>query len=212
METRLNGGSPFSLRNLKQTEDFRKDNPVPNRIEPQKQPGLYMIRCVANDWRYYGETKNVSGRLASHRSMLNRKIHPNQLLQNEFNYFGVNNFDFVVLYQGPMWEDRAKRLDKELELLIDDREICYNIYDVLARPGEKNPFFGRVHTPEAKRKVSESMKGIPNDLLGRKVFVKGVIYPSIAEASRQTNVARKTIRTKINNPNETNYYEINEPG
>jgi hypothetical protein len=53
-----------------------KDNSVPNQIQPRKQPGLYMIRCTQNDWRYYGESQNVSGRLASHRSLLNRKFIP----------------------------------------------------------------------------------------------------------------------------------------
>lgn len=239
METRLNGENPLNFQRGKetyyrlgmlsnvssdshdnlysptqeeQTNVYRRDNPVPNRIQPRKQPGLYMIRCVANDWRYYGESNNVSGRLASHRSMLNRKIHPNQLLQKEFNYYGLDNFDFIVLYQGSLWEDRARRYDKELELIVSNREICYNIYDVLARTGEKNPFFGRVHTSEAKRKIGEAMKDIPNDLLGRKVFVKGVIYPSIAEASRQTNIARKTIRYKVNNPHEKDYYEIDSRG
>jgi hypothetical protein len=30
---------------------------VPNQIQPRKQPGLYMIRCTQNDWRYYGESQ-----------------------------------------------------------------------------------------------------------------------------------------------------------
>ena len=233
METRLNGENPFSLQGeeksfspwgllahvdpdlhddpdspfQEQINIIRRDNPVLNRIQPRRQPGLYMIRCVVNDWRYYGESGNVSGRLALHRSMLNRQIHPNSLLQKEFNYNGFQNFDFIVLYQGPLWENRKNRLDKELELIVSNREICYNIYESLARPGEKNPFFGRIHSPEAKRKIGEAMKGIPNDLLGRKVVVKGVEYPSIAEASRQTNIARKTIRHKVNNPDEKDYYE-----
>ena len=55
-------------------KENKKDNPVPNRIQPRKQPGLYMIRCIINDFRYYGESNNVSGRLASHRSLLIRKM------------------------------------------------------------------------------------------------------------------------------------------
>jgi hypothetical protein len=41
-----------------------EENSVPNRIQPRKQAGLYMIRCIQNDWRYYGESINVAGRLA----------------------------------------------------------------------------------------------------------------------------------------------------
>ena len=191
-----------------QTEVNKKDNPVPNRIQPRKQPGLYMIRCIINDFRYYGESNNVSSRLASHRSSLNRKIHTNMVLQHDFNQYGLENFDFVVIFMGPCWENVLNRRGKETELIILDRALCYNILETTSKPGELNPFFGRLHTPETKKKISDALKGIPNDLLGRKVFVNGNSYPSIAEASRQTGEARKTIRKKVNDASVTNYYEL----
>lgn len=52
------------------------------------------------------------------------------------------------------------------------------------------------------------MKGRPNNLLGRKISIQGVQYPSIAEASRQTKMARKTIRKKVNDPKEKDFLEI----
>ena len=95
LETCLNGKTPhfhkhflvkkyllqsryFKLNCLKKENE---DNSVLNRILPRKQPGIYMVHCIKNDWRYYGESSNVSGRLASHKSLLNRKIHPNKNLQ-----------------------------------------------------------------------------------------------------------------------------------
>jgi hypothetical protein len=52
------------------------------------------------------------------------------------------------------------------------------------------------------------LKGRPNHLLGRKLSIQGVEYPSIAEASRQTTMARKTIRKKLNDPHEHDFLEI----
>lgn len=142
-----------------------EENSVPNRLEPssagwppatqiqpRKQPGLYMVRCVQNDWRYYGESQNVSGRLSSHRSLLNQKIHPNTALQVDWNTYGSENFDFVVLFMGKNWNDLSVRRGKELELIILDRTLCYNIYEGISKPGEKNPFWGKLHTPETKKK------------------------------------------------------------
>ena len=211
LETCLNGETPTSFSSeLKETKRINKDedNPVPNRIQPRKQPGLYMIRCIINDFRYYGESNNVSGRLASHRSMLTRNIHPNKVLQYDFNQYGIENFDFIVLFLGTVWENVIVRRGKESELIILDRALCYNILEGDSKPGELNPFFGRLHTPETKRKIGDAMRGIPNDLLGHKIFVNGDIYPSIAEASRRTGEARKTIRKKINDPSQTNYYPL----
>ena len=203
METCLNGKNP----------NFEKeDNSVLNRILPRKQPGIYMVYCIKNDYRYYGESSNVSGRLASHKSLLTRCIHPNSNLQKDWDDYGADFFQFTVLYMGESWSDRSIRRGKETELIVLDRTRCYNILETSSRPDQLNPFWGRLHTPETKKKISQALKNRPNDLLGRKVSVNGVQYPSIAEASRQTNIARKTIRKKVEDPNNIAFFEIENSG
>ena len=187
---------------------YQQDNSVPNQLYPRKQPGLYMIRCHVNDWRYYGESVNVSGRLASHKSLLNRCIHPNKGLQNDWNNYGENAFDFLILFMGQKWELPFIRRGKETELIVLNRDLAYNILEDASRPGEKNPFWKRLHTPETKKKISNALKGRPNELLGQKVSIKGIVYPSIAEASRQTGMARKTIRKNIQDEKNMNCVKI----
>nr|YP_009184964.1 putative GIY-YIG homing endonuclease [Hafniomonas laevis]ALO63086.1 putative GIY-YIG homing endonuclease [Hafniomonas laevis] len=230
-ETRLNGKSPFSdllatrqtrifttlckkssdisgQDNVKRSED-QTDNSVSNQIQPRKQPGVYMIRCIANDKRYYGESCNISSRLASHKSQLHRNIHPSSLLQRDFNCYGLEGFNFVVLYMGSSWEDQETRRYKELELIIRDRHLCYNKLDELGRSKDNNPFFGKKHSEETKQRIGDSMRGVPNDALGKAIMLNGVKYPSIAEASRQTKMARKTIRKRLQDPNDSSCIEIN---
>jgi hypothetical protein len=70
----------------------------------------------------YGESQNVSGRLASHRSLLNRQIHPNYLLQ-DYNKYEINCFEYIVL----SWDQNGTihySTRKELELIIQDRDLC----------------------------------------------------------------------------------------
>lgn len=200
---------------LSSVKDFllKEENSVPNRIQPRKQPGIYMIRCIKNDWRYYGESQNVSGRIASHRSLLNRKIHPNMSLQFDWNSLGSESFEFTILFMGEKWSQSFIRRGKEFELIVLDRALCYNIIDSFdSKSGEKNPFWGRIHTPEVKKKISEALKGRPNHLLGRKVSIKGVIYPSLAEASRQTGIARKTIRKKLADITNMDFVALEDSG
>ena len=225
-ETCLNGKTPTFSNNFLVVKIFlqsrllkqnslkkeNEDNSVPNRILPRKQPGIYMIHCLKNDWRYYGESSNVSGRLASHKSLLNRKIHNNRNLQKDWDLYGLDFFEFIILYMGERWAQSYVRRGKETELIILDRNQCYNILEDASRPGELNPFWKKIHTPETKKKISQALKNRPNDLLGRKVSVKGITYPSIAEASRQTNIARKTIRKKIEDKNEKEFFETKNPG
>jgi hypothetical protein len=189
-------------------EECINDNSVSNQIQPRKQPGLYMIRCKVNDKRYYGESKNVSGRLASHKSQLNRKIHPNSHLQHDWNTFGEDCFQFNVLFMGSSWEKREERIAKETLLIIQDRHLCYNYLEGQSRPTTQNPFYQKKHTDETNKKIGDAMRGIPNDKLGKAITLDGVIYPSLAEASRITKHSRKFIRKRLENPNDSGCTEI----
>lgn len=186
-------------------------NSLSNQIlRPRKKPGVYMIHCLENDKRYYGETSNISGRFASHKSYLRRNIHPNRKLQHDWNIYGENEFHFIPLFLGPEWTNRTLRLQKELFLILQDFELCYNHIDWHDRSGEKNPFANRSHSEETKKLISEANKK-PNNALGKGIRLNNIAYPSLAEASRQTGMARKTIRKRLNDPNDSSCVFIELP-
>jgi len=177
------------------------DNSVLNNSSiflPRKLPGLYMILCLANDYRYYGQTSNISGRIASHKSMLRRKVHANQKVQNDWNLYGEFHFQFVVLYIGEDWKSKTDRTKMESQLITENSERCYNVFasDQL-RIGALNGFYQKRHSEKTKLLMSSIKKGIPNDALGKKICIQGRIFPSIAQASRELGHSRKLIRTRI---------------
>jgi len=176
-------------------------NPVLNHILPRQKPGIYMIRCDVNDKRYYGETSNLSNRLSKHKKELRQNIHPTHEMQNDWNDYGEEKFDFVILYLGDKWNNRQARLKKETELITADRSLCYNIRVTPSKAGELNPFYGKKHTEQTKASIGDAQKGVPKDLLGKRICLDGKIYNSIASASRETSHARKTIRTWLKDPN-----------
>ncbi len=224
LETHLNGGTLFQVQEDSNFDESffhsrsnKRENPVSNqnqnRLQPKKQPGLYMIRCVLNDKRYYGESTNVSGRLASHKSYLKRNIHPCRELQHDFQTYGIDQFEFVVLFMGPSWQNREDRLVRESMLILQDRQLCYNfLTNKNSKPKEKNPFWGKTHSEETKKLIGDSMRNIPKDALGKPIQLNGEIYPSLAEASRRTGMARKTIRQKLNDPTDIHCTQIDRPG
>jgi hypothetical protein len=142
--------------------------------------------------------------------MLNRKIHNNFLLQHDWKKFGASNFEFVVLYMGKQWQDPVIRRGKELELIILDRNLCTNVDDTISagRPCDSNPFFGKTHSAERKKRIGDAMRGVPNDLLGRKISIDNISYASIAEASCQTNHSRKLICDRVNSELWPSWFEI----
>lgn len=66
------------------------------------------------------------------------------------------------------------------------------------RTGKNNPFYGRQHTEETKKKLSESRKGsIPAN--SRKVLCEGNLFDSLASAARHYGVTAGAMHYRVNN-------------
>lgn len=59
--------------------------------------GIYEIVNLINGKRYIGQTSNLYRRQYSHITKLNQNIHPNKHLQNAWNKYGKDAFEFQVL-------------------------------------------------------------------------------------------------------------------
>jgi hypothetical protein len=72
------------------------------------------------------------------------------------------------------------------------------IYD---RAKEKNAFYGKTHSEEVKKSISEKNKGKkPNNM--KQVIIDNIIYESLTEATRQTGIPSPTILWRINSKNK----------
>ncbi len=69
------------------------------------------------------------------------------------------------------------------------------------RNGSDNPFFGKQHSEETKKILSEKRKGKkPTNMT--QVQIYDIVYESLAEASRQTGIPSPTILWRINSKNK----------
>lgn len=59
--------------------------------------GIYCIRCIVNNKRYVGSTINFEKRRLQHFRILKINKHSNNLLQEDFNKHGEENFIFEIL-------------------------------------------------------------------------------------------------------------------
>lgn len=59
--------------------------------------GIYMILNKINDKKYIGSSNNVQSRITQHNWLLRTNKHSNTYLQNSFNLFGEENFDFKLI-------------------------------------------------------------------------------------------------------------------
>lgn len=106
----------------------------------------------------------------------------------------------------------CKHCGKEIRTIKGRQAECKPCYFINRDiTGENNPFYGKKHTEELKKKFSERMKGkIITET--QEVSINGIIYSSISEASRQTGIHKDTInhRCKSKNILYKDFYKIKD--
>ncbi len=143
--------------------------------------GIYGIKNLINNKIYVGKTgMNFGDRWDSHKALLKSGKHDNPHLQNAWNKYGAENFEFFIIE-----ECSLEQLNEREMYWIEyyrELDLSYNIHDggdgginlgkhlsaeTKKKIGEKNKvnMTGRKASDETRKKMSESHKGI---LAGRK--------------------------------------------
>ena len=66
-------------------------------INSNKNAGIYCIRCLVNDKMYIGQSRSLISRFGQHKRHLRKKSHYSKGLQQDFNKYGIDSFEFIVL-------------------------------------------------------------------------------------------------------------------
>lgn len=109
--------------------------------------GVYIIFNLVNGKRYIGSAKDLYARLCTHLSLLRHQKEHNDHLQNAWNKYGEEAFDYGILEYCEL-EERFNKEQYYITLLKPEYNITEN---VIAN-------FGHAVTTECKRKISETLK------------------------------------------------------
>ena len=158
------------------------------------EAGVYLISNNVNGKCYVGSTIHLDQRRREHFSKLANNKHINVHLQNAYNKYGREAFDFEVLETIDIDDNIKDKLLKREQFWIDNLKPEYNILLVAGSN------LGYHHTEETKHRKSPSNHAI--------ISIDGVIYNSLKEASEATGVKYNTIQKRLKNPNFNNYYYV----
>jgi len=119
-----------------------------------KDCGIYAIENLINGRIYIGSTNDFIRRFRDHRATLDRGVHKNKFLQNDFNKCGSDAFQFSIIFITSL-EEMYSVEEEWLERLWDGGKQCYNIMKTTV---PLRTCFSK--TPEETRaKMSNSQKG-----------------------------------------------------
>lgn len=122
--------------------------------------GIYRIKSKIDQRYYIGSSIDIDRRFKQHQWDLNKKVHPNPLLQNFVNKYGIDNLLFELIEETTL----NQLLIKEQEYLDKlDIESNFNI--------SKNAsafMLGKKHSVQTLKKMSISQSKENNPMFGIK--------------------------------------------
>lgn len=115
--------------------------------------GIYSITNTLNGHAYIGSAVNISKRWSKHISDLKNNGHHSGHLQNAWNKYGVDCFEFSILEQC-----KKEQLIEREQFYIDSEHPEYNIAPTAGSS------LGREFSVETRALISAAMKGKTNAL------------------------------------------------
>lgn len=137
--------------------------------------GIYLIRNNINLKIYIGSTVSFKKRFNEHRKRLNSDIHENNLLQNSWNKYKENNFEFFILEECKK-ENLVEREQYYIDLFKSyKRHLGFNLAQKagsclgIKRSDEFKKkcslrHKGKILSTEHKKRLTNSRKGKTNSL------------------------------------------------
>lgn len=126
---------------------------------------IYEIRNTINGKRYIGCSKNISTRFIKHKSRLKNNNHKNIYLQNAYNKYGEDNFEYNILFK---LNSETEMYKKEKEL-ISENDGLYNLAegglggDTFTNRSEESKAITRERLSKASKISNEKNKSLHSD-------------------------------------------------
>lgn len=146
--------------------------------------GIYIIRNLVNNKVYIGKSKNVKQRKNAHFSALKLNKHNNQHLQNSYNKYGKNNFQFDVLE----YCEESLLPSKEMYYI----ELYKNNYNIIQSIDNRQDFPQEM---KDKMKQSKIHKGLTVSIYSYNINTQEITkWDSIKECSNTLDLNRRMIQ------------------
>lgn len=150
----------------------------------RKKSGVYAIINQAGGNMYVGASKGVTSRWVRHQTLLRNNKHHSRHLQNAWDKYGPQRFQFVILAFCGV-DDLA---DTE-QYYINTLRPVYNVIKIVgAIPSSKTRNAGRKHSEETKQKMRgprPNISGKNNPMYG--VHLNGELNPMWGKKKPETS-------------------------
>jgi group I intron endonuclease len=123
--------------------------------------GIYIIRNTVNNKVYVGSATDIRKRWRDHKWHLNHNKHHNSHLQASWNKYGINAFEFSVIFECKINDLLINERKLILKFKSSDNNYGYNVND------PEHSFLNKKHSEKTKQILSLQKQGKNNPMYGK---------------------------------------------
>lgn len=173
---------------------------------------VYFIVNLENSKIYVGRSQEIEKRFRAHKNMLRKSEHNNMLLQEDWNIYGENSFEFRIIHTVDTLEDSVN-IEQQY---IDDKTL--NKYNISCAKDGGDTYTNNPRSPETKKLKSKIFSGKGNPMYGKPkselmisrvkeanskpVCIEGVRYSSLTEAAEKLKLGTTTVSYRLSAKSE----------
>ena len=152
--------------------------------------GIYKISNKVNGMEYIGETLDIVRRWTEHRTLLKENKHYNWKLQQDYNTYGEENFEFSIVTV----------LDESIKDYIDKYILLYyETYYIIEYKTFENGYNLEITLSEILKGNKEIynekdigvIKGIKNSIDKGKIILEMVLYTNLKNLKRKKRKGKR---------------------
>ena len=158
----------------------------------EKLIGVYQIKNIVNSKIYIGSSIDIHTRWKQHLNKLNKNSHTNEHLQNAWNKYGKDNFEFKIV---ELCDENILREKEQFyinKFNCTDDNLGYNIMPTTDMS---------MLSDETKSKISNTLKG--------KYVGENCFYSKLTE-QQVKNIINDLIDGKLSNTEISKKYDVNK--
>jgi group I intron endonuclease len=171
--------------------------------------GIYYIYCSLNKKGYVGSSCDIFSRWSNHKHNLRNGKHANKIIQNSYDKYGNNEFDYKVLAECPkeyllkleQWFKDKSKLNSNFNIRKECASNIGIVCSEITKEKIRNKAIGRKFKSETIEKLSKIKKQrIKEDNLYKEKIMSNIVKNPIGEKnpnSKLTNEMVIEIRNRI---------------
>jgi group I intron endonuclease len=132
--------------------------------------GIYAIKNIDTGKLYIGSSKRIPYRMNVHRKRLNENRHDNQHLQNAWNKYGKDRFEFYLIEEC----DEKQLFEREQYYVDYYTSLPEGVYNICTIVQNLPNLSGIPKTEEHRKKIGKAHKGISKPIEQRKKISESI--------------------------------------